>query len=546
MKTTVIYCRVSTDNQDLERQKLDINRYCENNQHTIIREPFEEKITGKQKKRPLIDEMLTYIQTNNVKYLVVSELSRLGRTGEVVEIIETLNSRGVCVISLKENLKTLNDDGSINSTSNLIISILSGINTFELSTINYRTKSGLHRSAMNGIFSGVLLNYGYTKDGKKMVIDSEESEVIRKMFELSINGLGAKRICNYLNENNIPTRFNKAFNKKMIINGIEKDSKNVRWISGTVNTILKNTIYIGQKKFKGEIIHLPQLRIIDDETFLTVQNNLKVNNSKMNLKKVHFYVLDNIDIKCGVCGKNYFPVKKSTGYDNRYVCNSVRYDGSCGNVGVNIDKLVDSIWFIIKKTDDLQHRIDKSLEKTDIRIKINSKNNELDLLTNDIKKVSITESKLLDLYLSDNINKVLYEQRIKGIMTEKKKLENEIEELTKQIQDLTNFEKSQTNLSTLLRNIKIDPHSMKDYISQIVKNVTILPVNNNPVTNTKDVCVLVRLQLYSSLEPIEYVITRRTNHILRLIKGEYKDRMIISKITPERIKPLFRLNTLKE
>ena len=119
----VSYFRVSTNQQDFERQVSDIKEYCEKENIELIKE-FSEIESGKVKERKALNEMMSFIQSSNdLDFVVVSELSRLGRTSKVLETLETLNAKKIGLISLKENIKTLNADKSVNHSSSLILSI---------------------------------------------------------------------------------------------------------------------------------------------------------------------------------------------------------------------------------------------------------------------------------------------------------------------------------------------------------------------------------------------------------------------------------------
>ena len=65
--------------------------------------------------------------------------------------------------------------------------------------LRIRIKRGLERSVSEGnVGGGSMVNYGYKKGlTKKLEIDEKESEVVKKIFQLSLEGMGVKRISNY-------------------------------------------------------------------------------------------------------------------------------------------------------------------------------------------------------------------------------------------------------------------------------------------------------------------------------------------------------------
>ena len=141
---SVCYYRVSKNTMDNERQKVDVSAYCQANNIQIIK-TFEEKMSGAKRKRPAMTELFNYVENTKVDFVVVSELSRFGRTNEVLTLVEKLDSLKICLISLKENFKSLDDNPSVQANSRLILNIWTGLNNFELETIRYRVNSGLEQ-----------------------------------------------------------------------------------------------------------------------------------------------------------------------------------------------------------------------------------------------------------------------------------------------------------------------------------------------------------------------------------------------------------------
>src|SRR5690606_14683232 len=87
-----------------------------------------------------------------------------------------------------------------------IISILNG-HTSHVQSV--QTKKVLKNRIKEGKAHGIL-SYGYQTDKKGYLeINKEESEIVKKIYELSLKGKGYRKIAEYLNDRNIPTRYNK-------------------------------------------------------------------------------------------------------------------------------------------------------------------------------------------------------------------------------------------------------------------------------------------------------------------------------------------------
>ena len=91
MPKTVAYLRVSTDSQDLKKQRYEILEYCDRNRLSVD-EWLEISISSrKSTKERLIDQLLETLKSGDT--LIVSELSRLGRSvGQIITIMDQLIS----------------------------------------------------------------------------------------------------------------------------------------------------------------------------------------------------------------------------------------------------------------------------------------------------------------------------------------------------------------------------------------------------------------------------------------------------------------------
>lgn len=126
-KTAVIYSRVSSlgERQSNERQIEDL-KILGKQKNYIIEKIYEEKISGAKKKveRPILTECLEYCFSNNVKILLISELSRLGRNvDEVLKNVMLCKENKQNVYFQKENLSIFDDSGKEHPFLTIFIAI---------------------------------------------------------------------------------------------------------------------------------------------------------------------------------------------------------------------------------------------------------------------------------------------------------------------------------------------------------------------------------------------------------------------------------------
>lgn len=130
------YARVSTEAQNLDRQIDALKKYGVD----VI---YNEKMTGTKKERPELTKMLDRITKGDT--VVIESLSRLGRsTKDLIELTEIFQSKGVHLVSLKENIDTNSPTGK------LLFTLMSAIAQFERDLIAERTLEGLKSARARG------------------------------------------------------------------------------------------------------------------------------------------------------------------------------------------------------------------------------------------------------------------------------------------------------------------------------------------------------------------------------------------------------------
>ena len=173
MEKVVILARVSTQQQDYDRQVSELQDYCRGMNWTVEK-VFANKVSGAKKNvdREEILAMVDYIKGNDIRRVVCLEISRLGRnTLEALKVIDHLNENGVSLHIKNYGLNTLNEDGKINPVASLICTILLEIAQMERLTIKERMESGrnqyIARCRRDGIKMGRPASYRKTAETYK-------------------------------------------------------------------------------------------------------------------------------------------------------------------------------------------------------------------------------------------------------------------------------------------------------------------------------------------------------------------------------------------
>lgn len=163
------YVRVSTEEQDIKNQELEIRRYADS-KNIVIDEFIQLEISSrKNQKDRRIEEIKERLSEKD--NLIVSELSRLGRsTKEVLFLLDELKERGVIVHLIKQNF-TL-DKNSSDPMSKLLITLLASFGELERDLNSQRTKEALKSKKQ----SGVILGRPKGTTGKSK-LDGKEQEI---------------------------------------------------------------------------------------------------------------------------------------------------------------------------------------------------------------------------------------------------------------------------------------------------------------------------------------------------------------------------------
>ena len=178
----ILYTRVSTIEQKNDRQlsnSKDFDFIIEDRCSGAT--PFFDREGGKK-----IQKLVT---KNEVTKITVHQIDRLGRN--VVDILNTIsffNQKNICIHFIQQGIKTLNDDGTENTISKMIISILGVVAEMERNLIKERQSEGVAIAKAKGVYKG------RAKGTKESNIDFLNKPKNKKALEYLENGLKAVEV----------------------------------------------------------------------------------------------------------------------------------------------------------------------------------------------------------------------------------------------------------------------------------------------------------------------------------------------------------------
>ncbi|MDK8282659.1 MAG: recombinase family protein [Peptoniphilus lacrimalis] len=291
-KITALYERLSLDDElegesnSIVNQKKILEEYASKNNLTNIIHFTDDGISGTQFDRPGFMEMMNGVNTGNIGCIIVKDMSRLGRDYlKVGQCMEILRQKGVRLIAINDNVDSFYREDDFTPFRNIM-------NEWYARDTSRKIQSTFRSKGESGKHTASTPPYGYIKDEKdkdKWVVDEKAAEIVRRIFNLTMQGNGPYRIAKILEADKIDIP---AYHQQKLGYGLHQ-SKNFehpyRWCSSTIASILKKKEYLGhtvnfktRKHFKDKkskyvsednwlIFENTHEAIIDQETFDNVQ-----------------------------------------------------------------------------------------------------------------------------------------------------------------------------------------------------------------------------------------------------------------------------------
>ena len=217
------YARVSTDKDEqlhsLQSQISFFNEYISKVPNwCFIGSYIDEGISGTQvKKREEFLRMIEDAKRHKFDLILTKEISRFSRsTLDSIIYTQELLSNGVGVYFLNDNINTILPD------SELRLTMMSSIAQDEVRRLSERVSFGMKRSIDNGVVLGCSNIYGYVKDKGKLVIDEEQAEMIKIIFDRYANTTdGLSKVSRYLYDLGYKSRTGKRIDTTILTRIIE-------------------------------------------------------------------------------------------------------------------------------------------------------------------------------------------------------------------------------------------------------------------------------------------------------------------------------------
>lgn len=385
--TTYGYARISVDDE-LDKDNTSIDNQC-----TIITEYAKRHFPGAKlelfqdrdrsgytfEQRPAYQKMRHNLMAGDASILIVKDFSRFARRNSrgLVEL-EDLRDAGVRIISIGDNIDYPTEDEWLQIQFRFLLNEMPVTDASKKvrSIVAHRQKSGDWLCAVP---------YGYVVKNwstKTIEVDPEAAAIVRKIYDLYIDGHGYKKISNWLTEQSIPTPRTLENERRLASGETVKREAKPQWSIATVQGILTNDFYIGtlrQRKYQRVKInggdrkteesehlifehHHPS--ILEDRVFSKVQEQmiLRTKSNYRGIKK-HENSYSGL-LRCGDCGAPMFSMSRAD-LKPAYTCGSYHRRGraGCSSHHIRVDLLDDLLKRYIRKVKDNSSDMMASLQK---------------------------------------------------------------------------------------------------------------------------------------------------------------------------------------
>ena len=501
-----IYLRLSRDDekndesQSITNQRDYIMNYIIRNNLMLIDEYIDDGVSGTEFDRNGWNRLIEDIENGRINMVITKDTSRLGRniSQSLYYSTEYFQEKNVRYIALTDGIDTF--DKSQNTD---MLMFKAFYNEMYVKDISTKIKATLNSQKRNGKFMGGIAPYGYERnlpyDKHELIINEEQAEIVRRIYDLFINGMGVKKIANLLTDENVPI----PSIQKNLNRGVKSSVYGV-WQETTISDILTNPTYKGdltqcreykvsyksKKRRKNDrknwiIAKGACPAIIDEETFNIVQDMYSKNKNRTDNSLE--YLLRGF-LVCKECGHTISigqakwscnGVKKTKNicycnfwkkFSRYHVCtpHKIDYNELETEILKDIRKkcksyLKTSNFEDLLKNNDKMNKIQLDLEKQLTKIK------------NDIKEQTIFVDKLYKDKLKGLIDEEMFKRQYNNLTTETLNLKKKANEIETKLYAIKNkvANKDNTRYTSIIKEFLSLKKPSKKLLSSLIDKIVI-------------------------------------------------------------------------
>lgn len=246
-KITALYCRLSRDDElqgdsnSIVNQKNILSKYAKENGFKNLQYFVDDGFSGTNFNRPSWNDLIALVEENKVGTIIVKDMSRLGRDYLKVGFYTE-------VMFVEKNIRFIainNGIDSANQTDSDFTSFLNIINEWFAKDTSKKIRAVMKAKGESGKHLTTRPPFGYMKspdDKTKWIVDDEAAQIVKKIFDLCLEGYGTSQIARILKDKKILTPFSYWNSKGQSF----KSSENpYNWSADTIAGIIEKKEYLG-------------------------------------------------------------------------------------------------------------------------------------------------------------------------------------------------------------------------------------------------------------------------------------------------------------
>ena len=302
------YCRVSSNSEDqlhsyAAQVKFYSTKFDNSDTEVLVDIYADEGITGTSaEKRTEFQRLIKDCKRGKIDRIFAKSISRFARnTKDCLNTIRLLRELGISIVFEEDNIDTAE------ISDEFMITVMGSLAQEESISISQNLRWSVKKRMANGTYITPSVPYGYIMENGILKIDTNKSEVVKRIFELYLSGMGTLKIARKLEVEGIPTTYG-----------------NNKWTKNSVMYILTNERYIGrmllQKSYSSDTLPIRKVMnkgerdqylvtdshepIISEEDFNKVQELLMIKRRKFHKRVGNVSIFKSI-IKCCNCNSSF-------------------------------------------------------------------------------------------------------------------------------------------------------------------------------------------------------------------------------------------------
>ena len=323
----------------------------------------DEALTGTKDNRQEFQRLIKDCKDGKIDMVIVKAISRFARnTVTLLETVRMLKSINVDVYFEEQNLHSISSEGE------MVLTFLASFAQEESRSVSENMKWRIKKDFEQGIIWGSKNQLGYKIVNRKLVLVPDEAVLVKRIFDLYLNGYGFQAIANMFNAEG-----HKSFNGS-------------RWSKSSIEHIINNYNYTGdlllQKTYrenhitkhkkcnKGELnqylVENDHEPIITKEEFIMAQDlkhqRAKQFNLRYSSKRHEFTGI----MRCSICGKNYR--RKVQNKRIWWVCSTFNSEGKkeCASKAIPEETIIEVTKRVLGVEKITKEIVEKKIQRIDV------------------------------------------------------------------------------------------------------------------------------------------------------------------------------------